>query len=187
MFCLIFPPSVHAGKPLETAQSQVDKLMNVLRDPALKPESESAVKKEKIWAIVDDIFDYTELSKRSLGRNWKRLHPDQQEEFAHLFSRLLGKVYMDRIMAYTDEKIVFLKESIFSEDEAEVQSKIITNANQIPMDYRMILRNDSWKVYDVVIEGVSLISNYRSQFNSILTDKSPADLIQILKEKVGKI
>ena len=131
------------------------------------------------------MFDYTELSRRSLGRNWKRLDTDQQKEFVNLFRRLLGKAYMDRVMVYTDEKVVFFKESLFSGNKAEVKSKIITKSNEIPMDYRLILENDFWKVYDMSIEGVSLVKNYRSQFKSILKDKTPSDLIRILREKVG--
>jgi phospholipid transport system substrate-binding protein len=159
--------------------------LDVLRDPSLKTKSKSEVKQKKIWTIVDSIFDYKELSKRSLGRNWRRLNPDQQKEFVNLFRRLLGKAYMDRIMAYADEKVVFFKETFFSENKAEVKSKLITKSNEIPMYYRLILENDSWKVYDVSIEGVSLVRNYRSQFKSILKDKAPSDLLQILRKKVG--
>ena len=184
MLCLILPLQLHAEKPLETVQVQVNKLLDVLSDPTLKAESESETEKKKIWAIVDSIFDYTALSRRSLGRNWKRLNPDQQKEFTYLFRRLLGNLYMDRIMTYTDEKVIFIKEKVFSKNKAEVESKIITKSKEIPISYRMILKNDSWGVYDVVIEGVSLVRNYRSQFKSILKDKTSSDLLRILREKV---
>jgi len=184
MLCLILPLQLHAEKPLETVQVQVNKLLDVLSDPTLKAESESETEKKKIWAIVDSIFDYTALSRRSLGRNWKRLNPDQQEEFTYLFRRLLGNLYMDRIMTYTDEKVIFIKEKVFSKNKAEVESKIITKSKEIPVSYRMILKNDSWGVYDVVIEGVSLVRNYRSQFKSILKNKTSSDLLRILREKV---
>jgi phospholipid transport system substrate-binding protein len=185
IFCIIFPLQVHAEKPLEIVKAQVNDLIDVLNDPALKAKSQTENKEKKIWTIVDGIFDYTELSRRSLGRNWKRLDPDQQKEFVNLFRRLLGKAYMDRIMVYTDEKVVFIKETLFSENKAEVKSKLITKSNEIPMFYRMIRQDDSWKVYDVSIEGVSLVRNYRSQFKSILKDETPSDLLQILREKVG--
>ena len=184
MLCLILPLQLHAEKPLETVQVQVNKLLDVLSDPTLKAESESETEKKKIWAIVDSIFDYTALSRRSLGRNWKRMNPDQQKEFTYLFRRLLGNLYMDRIMTYTDEKVIFIKEKVFSKNKAEVESKIITKSKEIPVSYRMILKNDSWGVYDVVIEGVSLVRNYRSQFKSILKNKTSSDLLRILREKV---
>ena len=185
IFCLVFPLQVHAEKPMEAVQSRINNLLDVLKDPSLKAESKSEIKEEKIWSIVDSIFDYKELSRRSLGRNWRRLNPDQQKEFTDLFRKLLGKVYMGRLMESTAPKVVFMKEIIFSKNKAEVQSKVITKSNEIPMFYRMILHNDSWKVYDVSIEGVSLIRNYRSQFKSILKDKTPSDLLRILRKKVG--
>jgi len=185
IFCIIFPLKVHAEKPLEIVKTQVDNLLNVLSDPALKAKSQTENRKKQVWAIVDGIFDYSELSRRSLGRNWKRLDPDQQKEFVDLFRKLLGKAYMGKTMAYTDEKVVFFKETLFSENKAEVKSKLITKSNEIPMDYKLILKNHSWKVYDVSIEGVNLVKTYRGQFNSILKDKTPSDLIQILREKVG--
>jgi len=186
MMSLIFPVNAIAGAPLESIQGQVNKVLDVLRDPALKAESAKEAKEEKIWAIADDIFDYTELSKRTLSRNWKKLNANQQKEFIDLFSKLLGGLYMDKIMAYTDEKVVFEKEGMLSENRAEVQSKVITSSAEIPIHYRLIMKNDGWKVYDVIIEGVSLIKNYRSQFRDILSKKSPEDLLEILRKKVGE-
>jgi phospholipid transport system substrate-binding protein len=185
IFCLIFPFQVHAEKPMEVVQSRVNVLLDVLRDPSLKAKSTSEIKEKKIWAIVDSIFDYKELSKRSLGRNWKKLNSAQQEEFTDLFRKLLGRVYMDRLVESKGPEVFFTKEILFSKNKAEVQSKVLTESNEIPIFYRMILKEDSWKVYDVSIEGVSLVRNYRSQFKSILKDKTPADLLQIMRKKVG--
>ena len=186
MMLLIFSVNAIAGAPLESIQGQVKKVLDVLRDPALKAESAKEAKEEKIWAMADDIFDYTELSKRTLSRNWKKLNANQQKEFIDLFSKLLGGLYMDKIMAYTDEKVVFEKENMLSENRAEVQSKVITSSAEIPIHYRLITKNGEWKVYDVIIEGVSLIKNYRSQFRDILRNKSPEDLLEILRKKVGE-
>jgi phospholipid transport system substrate-binding protein len=180
------PVPAFAASPLETIQTQVDRALEVLRDPALKAESAKAAKEKKIWAIVDGVFDYTELSKRTLAQYWKRFSPDQQGEFTRLFGKLLGTVYMDRIIAYKDEKVVFGKFTQISEKTAEVQSEVIRSSKSIPIHYRMILENGEWKVYDVVIEGVSLVQNYRSQFREILTNKSPEDLLKILREKTRK-
>jgi len=182
----LFPVSAFATSPLETIQTQVNRALEVLRDPALKAESAKAAKEKKIWAILDGIFDYTELSKRTLARHWKRFSPDQQGEFTRLFGKLLGTVYMDRIIAYKDEKVVFGKVSQISDKTAEVQSEVVRSSKSIPIHYRMILENGEWKVYDVVIEGVSLVQNYRSQFREILMNKPPEDLLKILREKVRK-
>jgi len=180
------PVSAFAATPLETIKPQVDRALEVLRDPALKAESAKAAKEKKIWAILDSVFDYTELSKRTLAQHWKRFSQDQQGEFTRLFGKLLGSVYMDRIIAYKDEKVVFGKVSQISEKTAEVQSEVVRSSKPIPIHYRMILENGEWKVYDVVIEGVSLVQNYRSQFREILTNKSPEDLLKILREKTRK-
>ncbi|MGD8513457.1 MAG: ABC transporter substrate-binding protein [Deltaproteobacteria bacterium] len=185
MALFILPLHVSAGVPQQTIEAYVNKVLDVLREPA-SGESGKKAKEEKIWSIFDDIFDYTELSKRTLSRNWKKFNGDQQKEFEDLFRKLLGDVYMDRILAYKDEKVLFHKESLISDNKAEVQSKILTGTNEIPMDYRMIAKNDQWKVYDVIIEGVSMIKNYRSQFNSILSKKPPEALLKILRKKVGK-
>jgi phospholipid transport system substrate-binding protein len=180
------PVSAFAASPLETIQTQVDRALEVLRDPALKVESAKAAKEKKIWAILDDVFDYSELSKRTLAQNWKRFSSDQQKEFISLFGKLLGTVYMDRITAYKDEKVVFGKVTQLSDKAAEVQSEVVRSSKPIPIHYRMILENGEWKVYDVVIEGVSLVQNYRTQFREILTKKSPEDLLKTLREKTRK-
>jgi phospholipid transport system substrate-binding protein len=180
------PVSAFSAPPLETIKPQVDQALEVLRDPTLKAESAKAAKEKKIWAILDNVFDYTELSKRTLAQHWKKFSPDQQKEFISLFGKLLGTVYMDRIIAYKDEKVVFGKVINLSDKTAEVQSEVIQSSKSIPIHYRMIVVNGEWKVYDVVIEGVSLVQNYRTQFREILTNKSPEDLLKTLREKTRK-
>jgi phospholipid transport system substrate-binding protein len=185
MVLLSIPVNANAGGALETIEGQVNKVLELLKDPAMKAESAKEAKEKRLWEITGEIFDYRELSRRTLGRNWKKLNAKQQEEFIDLFSKLLGGVYMDKILAFTDEKVVFEKESVVSETKVEVQSKIITASAEIPINYRMIKKGDEWNVYDVVIEGVSLVKNYRSQFTDILTNKTPEDLLDVLRKKVG--
>jgi len=183
---MTFPFSASAQSPLETIQTQVNKVLEVLRDPALKAESAKETREKKVWTLIDGVFDYTELSKRTLAQHWKTFTPEQQKEFTQLFGKLLGTVYMDRIMAYTNEKVVFSKATKLSEDTTEVQSEVVTASKSIPIHYRMISKEGSWKVYDVVVEGVSLVQNYRSQFRDILSKQSPQDLLKIVRDKVKK-
>jgi phospholipid transport system substrate-binding protein len=185
-FINLWPVSVFAASPQETIQTQVNQALEVLRDPALKAESAKETREKKIWTIIDGVFDYTELSKRTLAQHWKQFAPDQQEEFTRLFGKLLGSVYIDRIMAYKDEKVLFGKVTNLSDKTAEVQSQVLRSSKSIPIHYRMILGNEEWKVYDVVIEGVSLVQNYRSQFREILTNKPPEDLLKMLRQKTRK-
>ena len=181
-FLWAFP--VYAGAPLDAVQTNVNKVLDVLRDPKLKAESAKETKKKELEAIYEQMFDETELSRRTLGANWNKLNPAQQKEFIQLYRQVLEKAYLDKILAYTNEKIVFPKESMLAKDQAEVQTKVITSSKEIPISYRVILKDGTWKVYDVVVENVSLVQNYRSQFNSILGKNSPDQLIEILRKKV---
>ena len=186
ILCLIFPLSAFAGGPLETVKSNVDKVLDVLRDPSLKAESAKKAKKVRIRAISEKMFDFTELSKRTLAQNWSKFNPEQQKEFVELYTSLLEDTYANKIMAYTDEKIVFNKEVALTEKTVEVQSGVIRKNGDVPLYYRVMLKDGVWRVYDVVIEGVSLINNYRSQFREILSNKPPESLLETLRKKVGK-
>ena len=185
MFLLSTLP-VYAGAPLDTVQTNVNKVLDVLRDPKLKAESAKETKKEKLEAFYEQMFDEVELSMRSLGVNWKKLSPAQQQEVIQLYRQVLEKAYIDKILSYSyaNEKIVFSKENMLSNNQAEVQTKVITSSKEIPIFYRVILKDGTWKVYDVVVENVSLVQNYRSQFNSILAKNTPDQLLEILRKKV---
>jgi len=183
MFFLSTLP-VYAGAPLDTVQANINKVLDVLRDPNLKGESAKGAKKAKLEAIYEQMFDGVELSMRTMGGNWKKLNPAQQKEFTRLYRQILEKAYIDKILSYTDEKVVFPKESMLSNNQAEVQTKVVTSSKEIPISYNMILKGGTWKVYDVVVENVSLVRNYRSQFNAILEKNTPDQLIEILRKKV---
>jgi phospholipid transport system substrate-binding protein len=172
----------HAAAPLATVQADVTQVLDVVRDKNFSPEAQ----KEKIRALYGKMFDEEELSRRSLGANWKKLNPDQQQEFMHLYGRLLERAYLDKILSYNNQKILYTRQIIFSPTLAEVQTKIVTPSREIPINYRVIQRANTWKIYDVVIENVSLILNYRSQFRSILARNTPEEMLAILKKKVGE-
>ena len=186
ILCLISPVAAFAGIPLETVKGHVNKVLDVLRDPSLKGESAKKLKKDKIRAISEKMFDFTELSKRTLAANWSKFSPEQQTEFIELYTSLLEDAYANKIMAYTDEKIAFSKEVALTEKTVEVRSTILRDNGDIPIDYRVIMKDGLWRVYDVVIEGVSIINNYRSQFREILANKPPESLLATLRKKVGK-
>jgi len=181
-FLFTFP--VYAGAPLDTVQTNVNKVLDVLRDPKLKGETAKGIKKEKLEAIYGQMFDEVELSMRTLGGNWTKLNPTQQQEFIRLYRRILEKAYIDKILSYTNEKIVFSKENMLSNNQAEILTKVITSSKEIPIFYKVILKDGAWKVYDVIVENVSLVQNYRSQFNSILAKNTPGQLLEILRKKV---
>lgn len=186
ILCMIFPVSAFAGLPLDTVKGHSDKVLEILRDPSLKPESAKKLRKDKLRAISEQMFDFTELSKRTLAQNWKNLNPGQQKEFVELFKTLLGDTYSDKILSYTDEKIVFSKEVPLTEKTVEVRSTVLRKTAEVPIYYRVILKDGVWRVYDVVVEGVSLTNNYRTQFREILSNKPPESLLETLRKKVGK-
>jgi phospholipid transport system substrate-binding protein len=189
LLILIFLSSpLHAKDdvPLDTIEQHVKSVLDVLRDPALKGEANKKVKEEKIQAIADQMFDYVALSKLTLGRSWRDFNNEQQKEFVSLFRSILKKAYMDKILSYTNEQVLFDKDIMLSENKSEVQTRIITKSAEIPIAYRVYLKDGKWKVYDVVVEGISLVQNYRTQFREILANNPPEEVLKILREKTGE-
>jgi len=184
LILFVFSIPVYAGAPMATVEENVKKVLDVLRDPKLKGPSAKEIKKEKLRVIYKGMFDEVEFSRRTMARNWTKLSPTQQAEFIVLFEQVLEKSYVDKILSYTDQKIEFYKENILSESQAEIQTKIVTSSNEIPIFYRVVLKDGKWRVYDVVVENVSLVQNYRTQFNDILSNKTPEQLLEILRKKV---
>jgi phospholipid transport system substrate-binding protein len=184
MFML--PLNVLAGIPLDNVKTHVNSVIEAMRDPKLKGEAGKKVKEQRIIIAADKMFDFVELSKRTLGLNWNKFKPEQRKEFVELFKTILKDAYVDKITAYTDEQVNFTKEVPLSETTIEVQSVVATKSAQVPIYYRVIKKDSEWKVYDVVIEGVSLINNYRTQFREILGNNPPESLLETLRKKVGK-
>ena len=183
LLLLTIPLQVRAGVPLDTVEGHVNNVLKVLRDPALQGEANKEAKQKKIEAIADEMFDYVALSRLTLGRNWKKFDSSQKKEFVQLYRSILEKAYMDKILSYTDEKVTFDKETMLSDKKAEVQTHIITKSTEIPIFYRVYLKDGKWKVYDVIIEGISLIKNYRTQFRDIMVNNPPEEVLKILREK----
>ncbi len=173
-----------AGAPQATVEGNVNTVLSILRDPKLKGEGAKEVKKAKLRVIYDVMFDDVELSRRTLARNWNKLDNAERREFVFLFRQVLEKAYVDKILAYTNERIVLDREIIHADNLAEVQTRIITSSKEIPITYRVIQKNNTWKVYDVVIENVSLVQNYRTQFADILSKNTTTQLLEILRKKV---
>ena len=183
---IVLPLQAIAATPKETVETGVNKVLKTLGDPAFKAKSKDT-KIEEIGDIIGEVFDFTELSKRTLGKNWRKLNDAQKKEFTELLQKMLQGVYADRLLAYTDQKIVFGEEKMLKKGRAEVQSHIVlSDGRKVPIFYRLTDKSGDWKVYDLIIEGVSLVKNYRTQFREILAKDSPDKLLQIMRDKVGK-
>ncbi len=181
---MLFAAATWAGPPLDALKDTVDKVLDILRDPKLKPEAAKEAKKERLRVLYEKMFDEVELSRRALARNWNNLSVPQRKEFVPLFRQILEKAYADKILDYTNEKIIFDRETALAENQVEVQTRVVTASKEIPIIYRMIRKDGVWKVYDVVVENVSLVQNYRTQFNDILVKNTPEQLLETLRKKV---
>jgi phospholipid transport system substrate-binding protein len=177
------PIRVAAGAPQEQLRQSVDKLISILNDPQLKGEQKRNERRQKLKEVLYQRFDFTEMARRSLGSEWRRRTPEEQKEFVRLFTDLLERAYLDKIESYSGEKVLYLKDR---EDGnyAEVETKIVDKTGQeYSLDYRLHKVNGDWKVYDVIVEDVSLVGNYRSQFSRVLAKSSFDELLKTMKEK----
>jgi len=140
---------------------------------------EKEAQKEKLWELIRKVFDFEGITVLAVGQNWKRFSPEQQKVFTDIFTTRLGNSYLTKIQgSFNNEKVAYLSEEVLSPAKARVKTKIIREVDSIPVDYSLRPINGAWKIYDVVIEGVSLVANYRTQFNDILSKDSPDVLIE---------
>ncbi len=172
-----------AGAPTEQLRTQVDRVLKLLEDSTLKAPDKAKERRAAVRKVADEIFDFGETAKRSLGRHWAARTPQEREEFVKLFGDLLERSYISKIELYGGEKIQYVGDKIEGET-ALVQSKLLTKTgSEVPIEYRMLRKGERWLVYDVVIEGVSLVSNYRTQFNKIIQTSSFEDLVKKMKTR----
>lgn len=184
LLMLTISTSAWAGVPTDVLKDTVNKVLDILRDPKFKPDAAKEAKKDKLRVLYEKMFDELELARRALARNWNSLSVAQRKEFVPLFRQILEKAYADKILDYTNEKIIFDRETALAENQVEVLTRIVTASKEIPIVYRMIQKDGVWKVYDVVVENVSLVQNYRTQFNDILAKNTPDQLLETLRKKV---
>lgn len=182
--------SVSAGEVTETVKSTIDRVITILNDPELKKTENISKRKSALHALLKESFDEVEFARRSLMSHWDRLTDDEKKSFAEVFSNLLETTYFDKIDDYmreaknfSAENIVYLEEKVKGRFAVVKTQVNIGNNGTIPVDYRMINKNQQWVVCDLVIEGVSIVKNYRAQFNEILANSSFQELLQRLQTK----
>jgi len=178
------PCPVWAGVPTEKVKETTDKIIAIVSDPVLKEPAKEKERRGQIRKAVDELCDWEEMSRRALGRSWAQRNEQERREFVHLFGQLLERTYVDKVEGYSGEQVNYIGERLDG-DFAEVEVRIVTTKNtEIPVIYRMRNKEQKWWVYDIVIEGVSLVNNYRTQFNDILAKSSFEELLRRLKEKI---
>jgi phospholipid transport system substrate-binding protein len=178
--CLLLPSPAAAGSPTEQMRTTLDKVLSIVRNS-------NSNSKEDLRAQLEEViyprFDFTEMAKRSLGSHWGRRTSEEQREFVRVFTGLLGRTYADRIESYTSQNILYTRE-VEDKSYAEVDTKIVTDKREeLSINYKLHSVNKEWKVYDLVIEDISLVNNYRSQFDRVIARSSFEELIRIMKGK----
>jgi phospholipid transport system substrate-binding protein len=177
----IFMVSVASATPTEDVKKTVDEVVHIVADKEMKKND--VKRRHALKKAISVIFDYNEMAKRSLGKHWNVRTAAEKKQFAELFATLLENSYAGKIESYNNEKIVYIKDIVDGE-YAEVKSKVVTaSRDEFTLDYRLFNQNGKWMVYDVIIEGVSLVSNYRSQFNKIITSNGYDKLVKKLQSK----
>ncbi len=179
-------PVLAAGPATDAVKGTVDEVIRILQDKEMKKPDRLEERRQLLEKVVGDRFDYDEMAKRTLTVQWTKLNKDEQKEFVDLFKRMLVNTYAGKIEGYSGEPVQYLNERQ-QEGFAEVKTKVVSGKAEIPLDYRLMHKSDAWRVYDVVVDGISLVNNYRGQFTKIIRSSSYADLVEKLRKKSDKI
>jgi len=170
-----------AGPPSDQLKTGIDKVVHVLADPSLKGTAKARERRDTLREITGPLFDWSEMASRALGRHWQPRTEAERQEFVRLFHDLLERSYLSTLERYNGERVTYGAESVEG-DQATIRTQVLNKeGQQLPVDYRMVRRGDRWLVYDVLIEGVSLVANYRAQFDQIIRTGSYEKLVEKLK------
>ena len=175
-------PSFPAPTATESVQSTIGEVIRVLEDKELKKPDRAEERRRELEKVIGDRFSYEEMAKRALAAQWTKLNDKQRHEFVELFQRLLSNAYAGKIEGYSGEQVKYLNERL-KDEYAEVRTKITSGKAEIPLDYRLLKKSGEWRVYDVVVDGISLVSNYRGQFAKVIRSSSYEDLVEKLRNK----
>ncbi len=178
---LLLPALCPAGAPTDYLRTTIEQVLVVLNETG----TDSAAKREKIRAVINERFDYRAMSQRALARNWKKASSEEQARFVKLFARMMQNTYLVMAEEYNNQVVEYGKETVRKQKYAQVKTIIVNNGRRIPVDYKLRLKDDKWLVYDVVIEGVSMISNYRSSYQQIVKKDGMEGLLAKLETKLA--
>ena len=180
---LSLPVASIAGSATEQVRATVDRVLIIVRNPNAKTKAQIDAQRAQLVELITPRFDFSEMAKRSLGRHWAGRTAEEQREFVKVFAALMGKSYADNIESYTTQNVLYIRER---EDQnyAQVDTKIVAeNGSPLSVNYKLHSVDKEWKIYDLVIEDISMVNNYRSQFDRIIARSSFADLVRTMKEK----
>lgn len=181
--CLVFPVASRADSPTDQVRATVEKVLTIVRSTNPTSKGQMDEQRKQLALVNFRRFDFSEMAKRSLGRYWARLSSEEQREFIGIFAGLMGRAYADNIESYTSQNVFYTGESK-DQGYAEVDNKIVSD-NQPPLtiNYKLRSVDKEWKVYDLVIQDISVVNNYRSHFDRVFAKSSFAELVRPMKEK----
>ena len=186
LYIMVAAPALsYAEPPLEDLRRGIERGIRILEDPRYQDASQKKIQQQKLWEVMQQIFDFREFSKRVLASHWRNFTPEQRRAFSHTFAEFLGKFYLGRAQKqYNGEKVFYEGQKLIDESRAVVEIKVLWKKVKVPVELRMKKKHDSWKVYDLSVLGINAVRNYRAQFHLILQHNSPDQVIDILKEKI---
>jgi phospholipid transport system substrate-binding protein len=181
--CLLLPAASRADSPTEQVRATVDKVLTIVRSPQPKSKAQIKAQRARLLEVIYPRFDFTEMAKRSLGPHWARRTPAEQREFVEIFAALMGRAYAGNIESYTSQNVLYTRESE-EQNYAQVDTRIVSDKQPpLTINYKLHSVDKEWKVYDLVIEDISVVNNYRSQFDRVIARSSFAELVRTMKEK----
>ena len=186
-FLILFaiPPSAHAQEPIDILEQTVKRGIALLKDPQYQVASKKEEQQELLCHTAAQVFDFREFSRRVLSFKWHSFTPEQRKEFVEVFSEFLCKYYISRIQErYRDEKVIFLRQHFVGNRIALVRVNVLWKGVEVPVEVRMLKRNSTWKVYDLVILGISGVKNYRAQFQALFQNHTPSQVIGKIRQRI---
>ena len=189
LLTLISIPSLTYGEePLDVLQSSIDKGVSILKDPHYQDTSRRELQRQRLCETASKLFDFEVFSRLVLASNWKSFTEQQKAEFTDVFARFLCKYYLTKLQEkYSDEKIIFVSQKLISDFKASIKVQVIWRGMEVPVEIRMLMRHGLWKVYDVNVLGISAVLSYREQFRALLLKDSPAQVIELIENKIKQV
>jgi phospholipid transport system substrate-binding protein len=182
LFALSSAPSAWAGAPTDQLRAGIDRVIKTIRDPDLSGDQRTAERRAAISKVADEIFDFTETAKRALGQHWAQRTPAEREQFVRLFTGLVQRTYVSKVDQYNSD-MTFQGDTVDGDQATVRTTLILSKGGEMSLNYRMHQAKDRWQVYDINIDGISLVANYRTQFNKIIRTESYESLVAKLKSQ----
>ncbi len=188
IICIAMPALASAGQPLDDLRRGVDKGIRILEDPRYQDVNLKEEQQQKLWEIMQQVFDFREFSRKVLAAHWKKFTPRQRNQFSRAFAEFLGKFYLGRLQnRYNGERVYYGDQKLLSKTRALIEVTVLWKNVEVPVQLRMKKRLGTWRVYDLSVLGINAVSNYRAQFQSLLQNNTPDQVIESVKEKVRDI